>query len=168
MKHQNILILLSSLFLMGCTQEKTKGFEDFAPRVQGVSIAMKNDREMLQFYSSVFKVSFSQVIVHQDTIYTGYIGETSITLAPISITNVDARDNQIQLDVLVNSIEETLKFSNNNHGRTLNEPLLSDGFKVASLDDPDGNSIVIKQALNIPNSTGKKLFGFHRANSLFQ
>jgi|GEM_PF-1337000 len=166
MRYRHIIFYITSIFLIGCTEENSNDLEEFSPKIQGISIAVKNECKMLQFYSSVFKVSFKEVPTHGDTLYVGFLGETAITLAPISITNVDAKDNQIQIDVVVSNVDQTLKSSSENYGKTLGQPALGNGYRVASINDPDGNSIVIRQSINHPGLNKKGLFGFQVANSL--
>ena len=74
-------------------------------------------------------------------LYQGKIGNLSLLLCPNEIARADARQNRHQLRFTVADAGATLRMALNAGATLLNDVADHGGDKIASIRDPDGNSI---------------------------
>ncbi|WP_425391593.1 VOC family protein [Ekhidna sp.] len=116
-------------------------------RVEGITIAITNEDEMVKFYQNVFNIEFKQEDAFGSTLYHGSVSSFNILLCPNKIANVNAEKNRIQFDLVVTDLNETIKVVTANGGSLLEEPKQHEQEVFGSVVDPDGNTIVLKQYL---------------------
>ena len=117
-------------------------------RLTGLTIAATNMRQMARFYNAVFDAGLKATVHIGDAqFYAGKIGELDLTLCPNAIAGVEARQNRQQLRFAVRDIEALMQRGLAVHGTEINPVDEYKGAKVASLADPDGNTIEFVEIL---------------------
>ena len=111
-------------------------------RLTGLTIAAVNMRKMVKFYNAVFYAQLKRTVhIGPEQFYGGKIGDIELTLCPNAIAGVVAEQNRQQFRFEVDDIESVMESGLANHGREINPIDEYKGAKVASLADPDGNTI---------------------------
>ena len=113
--------------------------------IELMTLAATNIDDMVKFYNAVFDANLEG----EDTpmgmkIYNGVLAGIPLQVCPNSLAQVDAKQNRQQFQFTVDDIEASVQAALANGGTEL-EPIRTAGdFKIASVLDPDGNSIVFK------------------------
>ena len=106
-------------------------------------------RQMARFYNAVFQAGLKETVHIGDAqFYGGSIGALELTLCPNAIAGVEARQNRQQLRFEVDDIEAVMQRGLAVHGTEINPIDEYKGAKVASLADPDGNTIELVQLIS--------------------
>jgi predicted enzyme related to lactoylglutathione lyase len=111
-----------------------------------VTLAVTNMPAMKKFYDTVFGASLQALPMYETTLYQGKLGGISLLLCPNEIARAKAEQNRHQLRFTVKDIAATMRSALANGAILLNEISDHDGAKIASVRDPDGNSIEFVQA----------------------
>lgn len=118
-------------------------------KLTGLTIAAINMEKMLRFYNAVFDAQLKETVhIGAAQFYGGQIAGLELTLCPNSIANVVAEQNRQQFRFAVADIEAVMRNGLANHGSEINPVDEYKGAKVASLADPDGNTIEFVQLLS--------------------
>ncbi len=118
-------------------------------RLTGLTIAATKLPEMAQFYNAVFDAGLRpSVSIGAEQFYAGELCGLQLTLCPNSIAGVEARQNRQQFRFEVDDIEAAMRRGLASHGGEINPVDEYKGAKVASLADPDGNTIELTQRLS--------------------
>lgn len=118
-------------------------------KMTGLTIATLNMQEMVAFYNAVFGARLKQTVhIGAEQFYGGAIGEIELTLCPNAIAGVVAEQNRQQFRFQVSDIEAVMSRGMANHGSEINPVDEYKGAKVASLADPDGNTIEFVELLS--------------------
>ncbi len=118
-------------------------------RLTGLTIATVNMRQMVRFYNAVFDARLKATVHIGDAqFYGGKLGALELTLCPNSVAGVVARQNRQQLRFVVDDIEAVVQRGLAVHGSEINPIDEYKGAKVASLADPDGNTIEFVQLVS--------------------
>ena len=112
---------------------------------EGLTMAVTNMDEMVQFYSNVFSISFDKREVYGTVLYSGQWGNLRLLMCPAELAQVHVDRNRQQFDMVVEDIEEIMSICLANGGKELNAVQDQEEVITASIFDPDGNSIVFKQ-----------------------
>ena len=127
------------------------GIPDLANKIQyevmGMTIAVVNMEEMSIFYNNVFDANFKTVEKYGITLYQGKWGNQALLLCPAEIAKNDAKVNRHQFDVLVYDLDKAIELVVDNGGKAGEETKDGLGRRVITVYDPDGNSIVLIEAL---------------------
>ncbi len=111
-------------------------------RMTGLTIATVNMKEMVKFYNAVFAAQLKETVhIGPEQFYGGKIGDIELTLCPNAIAGVIAEQNRQQFRFEVSDIKVVIECGLANHGSEINPVDEYKGAKVASLADPDGNTI---------------------------
>lgn len=111
-------------------------------RLIGVTIAAVNMKEMVRFYNAVFGAGLKETVhIGDQQFYGGALAGLEIVLCPNAIAGVNAEQNRQQFRFEVSDIEKVMRAGLANHGVEINPVDEYKGAKVASLADPDGNTI---------------------------
>ena len=114
--------------------------------LRGLTIATINMRQMVRFYNAVFDARLKATAsIGGQQFYGGAIGALELTLCPNEIAGVAAQQNRQQLRFEVSDIERVMGRGLACHGSEVNPIDEYAGAKVASLADPDGNTIEFVQ-----------------------
>src|SRR5687767_3733338 len=116
--------------------------------IDHITFAVTNIEAMVAFYNTVFDMSLEAIELAPDTIgYYGKLAGILTLLCPNSLARVDAQQNRHQFDFVVEDVEATLALALANGGTALGELQEHQGIRIASVYDPDGNSMVFKQKI---------------------
>ena len=111
-------------------------------KLTGLTIAAVNMKEMVAFYNAVFGAGLKATVhIGAEQFYGGSIADIKLTLCPNAIAGVVAEQNRQQFRFEVRDIQAVLERGLANHGSEVNPVDEYKGAKVASLADPDGNTI---------------------------
>jgi catechol 2,3-dioxygenase-like lactoylglutathione lyase family enzyme len=111
-----------------------------------ITLATTNMPAMKKFYDAVFGASLQAQEMFGTTLYQGTLGGISLLLCPNEIARAKAEQNRHQLRFTVKDIAATMRLALASGATLLNEISDHDGAKIASVRDPDGNSIEFLQA----------------------
>lgn len=118
-------------------------------RLVGLTIAAIHMEGMVRFYNAVFGAGLKPTVhIGAEQFYGGAIGGMELTLCPNAIAGVVAEQNRQQFRFEVDDIEAVVEKGLANHGSEINPIDEYKGAKVASLADPDGNTIEFVQLLS--------------------
>ena len=108
----------------------------------GLTVAATNMTEMVEFYNAVFDAGLKATVhIGDEQFYAGALCGMKVTLCPNTIAGVIAEQNRQQFRFQVGDIEAVMANGLANHGEEINPIEEYKGAKVASLADPDGNTI---------------------------
>jgi len=117
-------------------------------KLEQITLAAEHVEAVTNFYDAVFGTALTA----DDTpmgvkIYVGTLAGIAFLVCPNTIAGVDARQNRQQFQFQVDDIDAVYALALAHGGRALQAVEAIDGVKVASVYDPDGNSIVLRQQL---------------------
>ena len=111
-------------------------------KLVGLTIAANNMEKMIRFYNAVFSARLKPTVhIGADDFYGGTLCGMELTLCPNTIAGVNAEQNRQQFRFEVADIDAVMAAGLANHGSEINPVDEYKGAKVASLADPDGNTI---------------------------
>lgn len=113
--------------------------------IDKITVAVDKMEDMVAFYGSLFNTSFQDLDLYGEKLFAGKIGDIEVLFCPKHIAGVDARINTIQLRFVIEDVEKALKVGLEKGGTLITDVQELDGHTHASLRDPDGNSLEIKQ-----------------------
>ncbi|MEQ9403966.1 MAG: VOC family protein [Cyclobacteriaceae bacterium] len=116
-------------------------------QIEGLTIAVTNMDQMLEFYSNVFGVEFTEMKMYGTSLYSTEWSGLKLLFCPAEIAGIDANRNRQQFDIRVNTIEQSIDKSLKHNGKMLGELQITEELKTVAVFDPDGNSIVFKEYL---------------------
>ena len=111
-------------------------------RMIGLTIAAVNMTKMVSFYNAVFNAGLNETVhIGAEQFYGGKLSDIELNLCPNAIAGVVAEQNRQQFRFEVSDIAAVMERGLANHGSEINPIDEYKGAKVASLADPDGNTI---------------------------
>ena len=115
----------------------------------GLTIAATNMDHMVKFYNAVFTARLEPTVhIGEEQFYAGRLGDMKLTFCPNTIAGVVAEQNRQQFRFQVADIAAVMANGVANHGGEINPVEEYKGAKVASLADPDGNTIEFVEILS--------------------
>ena len=115
----------------------------------GLTVAAINMRQMVEFYNAVFGARLKATVhIGDEQFYAGSLCGMKLTFCPNTIAGVIAEQNRQQFRFQVVDIEAVMAKGMANHGNEINPIEEYKGAKVASLADPDGNTIEFVENLS--------------------
>ena len=118
-------------------------------RLIGLTISATHIERMVEFYNAVFGAGLQPTVhIGDEQFYGGKLNDLELTLCPNSIAGVVAEQNRQQFRFDVDDLEAVMRRGLANHGREINPIDEYKGAKVASLADPDGNTIEFVQSVS--------------------
>ena len=115
----------------------------------GLTIAATNMPEMVRFYNAVFDAGLRATVhIGEEQFYAGTLCDMKLTFCPNTIAGVTAEQNRQQFRFQVTDIEAVMAKGLANYGDEINPIEEYKGAKVASLADPDGNTIEFVEILS--------------------
>ena len=118
-------------------------------RLAGLTIATTNMNQMVDFYNSVFNAGLKPTVhIGEEQFYGGKINDLELTLCPNTIAGVVAEQNRQQFRFVVDDIADVISKGLAHFGVEINPIDEYKGAKVASLADPDGNTIEFVELLS--------------------
>ena len=111
-------------------------------RLIGLTIAAVNTQKMARFYNAVFDAGLKETVhIGDQQFFGGKLAGLELVLCPNAIAGVVAEQNRQQFRFEVDDIEAVMAKGLANHGSEINPIDEYKGAKVASMADPDGNTI---------------------------
>ena len=118
-------------------------------RMVGLTVAAINMDKMVRFYNAVFNTRLKATVhIGEEQFYAGALCGMKLTFCPNAIAGVIAEQNRQQFRFQVANIKEVMSKGVANHGSEINPVEEYKGAKVASLADPDGNTIEFVEVLS--------------------
>ena len=116
-----------------------------ATKLSGFTLAVTHMDRMSSFYEHVLGARLSSSRMGPFELVAGTLGGLEIQLCPRQIAGIEAEQNRHQLRFVVADLDGTLEAARKNHGTVLSDPVAHGHSSVASVRDPDGNSIELIQ-----------------------
>jgi len=116
-------------------------------KIDKITIAVTDMEMMEKFYTAFFKIDFTKHEMGEFYLLTGKVEDIQIMLCPKEIAGIEVNQNNIQLRFAVENIEEVVKLGVEKGGAIIEDVQQQDDIKIASLRDPDGNSIELRQGI---------------------
>ncbi len=114
--------------------------------LNGITIAVIHTEQMVKFYNAVFSTNLKPTVnIGDNQFYGGTLAGIDLTFCPNEIAGVVAEQNRQQFRFRVDDIQAVITNGLANHGTEINPIDEYKGAKVASLADPDGNTIEFVQ-----------------------
>lgn len=111
-------------------------------RLIGLTIAATHMNKMVEFYNAVFGAGLKQTVhIGAEQFYGGKLLDMELILCPNTIAGVVAEQNRQQFRFEVDDIDGVMQRGLKNHGSEINPVDEYKGARVASLADPDGNTL---------------------------
>lgn len=117
--------------------------EDY--RIEGMTIAIKNMAQMLDFYSNTFAIQFSEKALMGAKLYEGVWGGLSLLFCPATLAKNTAEQNRHQFDIVVPDLQKVIEITKKHGGRPMSEIVEDEHAYRVGIYDPDNNSILFKQ-----------------------
>lgn len=114
-------------------------------QIEGMTIAIKNRKEMVAFYANTFNIQFEEKEMYGTTLYTSVWGGLKLLFCPAEIAGNTADQNRHQFDVIVPDLEQLIELTTKNGGKPMGAIVENEHFWSIGIYDPDKNSIVFKQ-----------------------
>ena len=117
-------------------------------QLTGVTIAARRMKPMVAFYNAVFAADLQPSFrIGTEQFYRGKLGDLELALCPNAIAGVEAQQNRQQFRFQVDDIAAVMTAGMAAGGSEINPIDEFEGAKVASLADPDGNTIEFVQII---------------------
>jgi predicted enzyme related to lactoylglutathione lyase len=154
MKQRYLPLLLALLALASCASSgktaataadtaQTQAASDF--QLERINFAVINIEGMVQFYQQVFNMKFKKVENLGAFLYEGKLFGLDYLLIPNDILGVRAEQGRYQLDIKVNDIDAVVGRAVNVGGTLKAGVRRRDNMRVATVFDPDGNTLTFIQ-----------------------
>ena len=135
--------LLATLFL-SCNFNP-KNMDQFNFQIEGMTMAITNMSQMLDFYSNVFQVQFEEKDMYDSKLYSGKWGGLNLLFCPADVARNTATQNRHQFDIVVSDIHKTAELAVLHGGEKMGEIVEDEKAWNIGIYDPDKNSILFKQ-----------------------
>ena len=112
-----------------------------------IAIAATNVEEMVAFYNEVMDANLTAVPAFGDMVFhTGALAGLNIVLVPNGIAGVNAEQNRQQLRFTVTHVEKMAQKATESGGSLQDDIQVTPEGKMATVVDPDGNTIELFEA----------------------
>jgi predicted enzyme related to lactoylglutathione lyase len=111
-------------------------------QISRIAMAVENVEGMVKFYENVFNTHFDSLDAGGVKLYYGNLLGFSTLLAPNSLAGVEAKQSRHQFELFVKNLEEVKKRVMESGG-SVREEEVQNGSTVATIVDPDGNTIIL-------------------------
>ena len=114
-------------------------------KISKITIAAVNINLMVEFYENVFSINFVKKELGGFTLYQGKFGELELLLCPNEIAGVEADQSRYQPDIIVPDLDTVIDAALKFGGKIKDEIIETSQNRMASILDPDGNTLVFIQ-----------------------
>jgi len=115
--------------------------------LEQITLAAEQVEAVVAFYDAVFDTNLTGTDTPMGVIiYNGTLAGIPFQVCPNSLAAVNAQQNRQQFQFQVDDVAATYKAALANGGKSLQPVQAVNGIKVASVYDPDGNSLVLRGA----------------------
>lgn len=114
--------------------------------LEAMSLAATNLEQMVNFYSSVFSVQFTEQALEEVSLYEGRFAGIDFCLFPAEAARTDAQQtNRMQFDIYVEDLHAAIDLVEAHGGRTNGRIGEDESVICIGVYDPDENFMVFKQ-----------------------
>ena len=113
--------------------------------IEGMTMAVTNMPQMLDFYSNLFDIEFVEKDMFGSKLYAGKWSGLNLLFCPAEIARNTATQNRHQFDIVVPDLKNTLEEIAKHGGKSMGEMAEDETSWSVGVYDPDGNSILFKQ-----------------------
>jgi predicted enzyme related to lactoylglutathione lyase len=118
---------------------------------QQITMAVNDMPAMVEFYNAVFDAELAPIQspmgVETPQFYKGQFLGIDLLFCPNSLLNIQAERNRHQFHLTVDDVDSLVTAGKNAGGWEFTETIITDEGKIASLSDPDGNTVVLSQLI---------------------
>lgn len=115
--------------------------------ISGMTIAVTQMHEMVDFYHNVLKLEFEEVNMFGATLFKAQLGAIEILFCPAELAQNTAKQNRHQLNFEIDDLAQTLTDVLKYGGQIMGDQQKDESFIQIGIKDPDNNSLVLKQKL---------------------
>jgi len=141
--NEMLLILILALFSYG--DLNAQQLRSLEYKMNGMTIAVTNMEQMLDFYSNVFKIEFTKEELYEAKLYSGIWGDLNLLFCPAEIAKNTAKQNRHQFDIVVSDLNKIIKLTMKYGGELIGRITEDEYSWNIGIYDPDRNSILFKQ-----------------------
>lgn len=121
-------------------------------QLQQITMAINDMPAMVNFYNAVFESNLVPVESPMENgdspqFYKGQFLGIDLLFCPNSLLNIQAERNRHQFHMIVEDVDVLVAAAKRTGGWEFTETVVQDNAKIASVSDPDGNSVVLTQPL---------------------
>lgn len=113
--------------------------------IDKITFAVSDMESMTAFYADILGVTFQPTEMFGHTLFVSRYQSIELMFCPKDLAGVEANTNTLQLRFLVDDVAASYAKGVTHNVATLSEPGLIEGSYQASMRDPDGNSLELKQ-----------------------
>ena len=117
--------------------------EDY--HIEGMTMAIKNMAQMLDFYANTFDIQFSEKELFGAKLYAGVWGGLNLLFCPATLAKNTAEQNRHQFDIVVADLQKVIEITEKYGGQPMSEVVEDEHAYSVGIYDPDNNSILFKQ-----------------------
>ncbi|MFC1959685.1 VOC family protein [Chloroflexota bacterium] len=112
-----------------------------------ITLAATDVPRMVAFYNAVFDANLEPFEAYDNMLYRGNLAGFTFIICPNEMLGIQADKNRQQFDFFVTDVDTAVAGALDTGGGFYGEEGVSrwDGVKMASLRDPDGNSLVLRE-----------------------
>lgn len=114
-----------------------------------ITLATTNTPAMIQFYTTLFALDLQPVSAYGTTLYRGSLHNTEFVLCPNTLAGVNADQSRHQFTYIASDLGEIIKRAITTGGAIQEETPTTDRPASAIIRDPDGNSLVFLQSVDV-------------------
>lgn len=136
-----IVIIFMELSVTGANAQDVSKIDY---EIEGMTIAVTNMTQMLDFYTHTFGIQFEERELSGFKLYSGVWGEMKLLFCPAELAGNKATQNRHQFDVIVSNLEEIESITTAYGGLPMGDKTEREGVWTLGIYDPDKNSILFK------------------------
>ena len=136
------LMLFTTIFTQNLNAQN---MEKADYQIEGLTMAITNMEQMLDFYSNVFKIQFEEKEMYDSKLYSGAWGGLNLLFCPAEIAGNTAVQNRHQFDIVISDLKKIVELTTKYGGKPMGEIVKDEYSWSIGIYDPDKNSILFKQ-----------------------
>lgn len=114
-------------------------------QIEGLTLAVRNMEQMLDFYATVFHIEFVEKVMYESKLYSGIWGGLNLLFCPAELAENTAMQNRHQFDIVVPDLHKLIELTTKHGGELMGEVVEDEKSLSIGIYDPDQNSILFKQ-----------------------
>lgn len=114
-------------------------------QIEGLTMAITNMEQMLDFYSNTFKIQFAEKEMYDAKLYSGVWGGLNLLFCPAKIARNTADQNRHQFEIVVADLEQIIEVTSKHGGKPIGGMAEDENSRSIGIYDPDNNSMLFKQ-----------------------
>lgn len=121
-----------------------------SPEIALLTLAATHIARMVAFYNAVLDARLEPFEAYGTTLFEGHLGGISFIICPNEVLGVRAENNRMKFEFFVTDIDSAVRAARRTGGDFYGQNHITTrhGIQVASLTDPDGNTLVLRERSN--------------------